>query len=275
MSFMTRMFRTSVATVLIAAFAHDASAQVGGSGTVNYIPKWTGTTTLGNSQLWTTMHMGFATATPNFAGYGGDSRVFTINSPGTFGLGVVELATDRVPSNGMEIGDVATSLLNNNVGSRRISRVLTLAAGSTSANRGGHLTFHTKQNGVSGFPVERMRITDAGNVGIGTTNPGSFKLAVEGKIGAREVQVTLTNPFPDYVFESEYRLLPLEALESHVRSQKHLPGIPTAAEVSRDGINVGAFQAQLLEKVEELTLYVIELNKSNDALEARLAALER
>src|SRR5512147_2002406 len=99
-----------------------------------------------------------------------------------------------------------------------------------------------------------MRITDAGSVCIGTTNPGSFKLAVEGKIGAREVQVTATNPFPDYVFESGYRLLPLEDLESHVRTQKHLPGVPTAAEVSREGINVGAFQTQLLEKVEELTL---------------------
>lgn len=324
----------TLAGLLIAVLAPAVSAQVTGSGTTNYIPKWTGATNLGNSQLFESMHMGFGTATPNFAGYGGDSRVLTINSPGgVIGLGVVELTTDRPVTNGMEIGDVASSIFNNNLGSRRLTRVLTIAAGNTAGNRGGHLAFYTKADAVSGFPAERMRITDQGNVGIGTsvpaskftvaglihstsggfkfpdgtvqttaggggasqwaasgsniyntnaggvaigtTNPGTFKLAVEGKIGAREVQVTSTSPFPDYVFEADYPLLPLDELESHVRTLKHLPGLPTAADVAREGINVGQLQTQLVEKIEELTLYVIDLQKANEALAARVASLEQ
>lgn len=334
MALNSRFVRAGLAGLMLVALTQAASAQVTGSGTVNYLPKWTGTTVLGNSQFFENMHVGIATATPNFAGYGGNSRVLTINSPGgTLGLGVVELTTDRAVTNGMEIGDVASSIYNNNIGSRRLTRVLTIAAGNTAGNRGGHLAFYTKADAVYGFPAERMRITDQGNIGvgtttpaskftvaglihstsggfkfpdgtvqttaggggssywaasgsniyntnagavaIGTTNPGSFKLAVEGKIGAREVQVTATSPFPDYVFEADYPLLPLDELESHVRTLKHLPGLPTAAEVARDGINVGALQTQLVEKIEELTLYVIDLQKANAALEARIASLEQ
>jgi hypothetical protein len=107
-----------------------------------------------------------------------------------------------------------------------------------------------------------------GNVGIGTVNTGSFKLAVEGKIGAREVQVTLANPFPDYVFASNYKLRSLFNLETYINQNKHLPGIPSAAEVEKNGgIELGQMNTKLLEKIEELTLYVIEINKKVERLE--------
>jgi hypothetical protein len=106
-----------------------------------------------------------------------------------------------------------------------------------------------------------------GAVCIGTTNPGSFHLAVNGKIGAREVNVTSQNPFPDYVFENTYNLRPLSQVESFIKENKHLPEIPSAKEVEASGINLGEMEALLLKKIEELTLYTIEINKKMEVLE--------
>lgn len=103
----------------------------------------------------------------------------------------------------------------------------------------------------------------SGNVGIGTTQPGSFKLAVEGKIGAREVVVTLSNPWPDYVFAPSFKLPSLLEVEHFIKVNSHLPGVPSANEIKQDGLPVGEMNAILLKKIEELTLYVIELEKKN------------
>lgn len=119
----------------------------------------------------------------------------------------------------------------------------------------------------------RLRITSDGNVGIGTLTPGDFKLAVEGKIGAREI-VVQTGSWADYVFSEEYRLPSLAEVEKHIRDKGHLPGIPTEQQVQENGVAVGEMQVKLLQKVEELTLYVIELQKQNDALKTRLEVLE-
>lgn len=110
-----------------------------------------------------------------------------------------------------------------------------------------------------------------GNVGIGTTNPGPYRLAVEGKIGAREIKVTLANPWADYVFNKNYKLKPLSELEQFIQKNKHLPGISSAKEVKENGgIDLGQMNLKLLEKVEELTLYVIELKKENDEIRKSL-----
>jgi hypothetical protein len=129
------------------------------------------------------------------------------------------------------------------------------------------------------FPGEgkptTLTLTPNGNVGIGTQYPGSFKLAVEGRIAAREVQVTLQNPFPDYVFDSKYKLRSLYNLENYINQNKHLPGIPSAAEVEKKGgIELGQLNTKLLEKVEELTLYIIEINKKVERLEKENQALK-
>jgi hypothetical protein len=130
--------------------------------------------------------------------------------------------------------------------------------------------------GEDGHPTVYVTGMNNGNVGIGTTNPGSFKLAVEGKIGAREVQVTLANPFPDYVFDSKYKLRDLASLESYINQNKHLPNVPSAAEVEKNGgIELGSMNAKLLEKVEELTLYIIEINKKVEKLEKENEALKK
>jgi Phage T4 tail fibre len=111
-----------------------------------------------------------------------------------------------------------------------------------------------------------MNINTTGNVGIGTSNPGTFKLAVEGKIGAREIQVTNTSPWPDYVFDKNYKLMSLSEIEEFVKRHAHLPGVPSKLEV-KEGVELGRMNAILLEKIEELTLHMVELNKKINKVE--------
>ena len=115
----------------------------------------------------------------------------------------------------------------------------------------------------------------SGQVGIGTTAVGTFKLAVEGKIGAREVVVTQATPWPDFVFKNDYKLKPLEQVEKQIKEHKHLENIPTEVEVRKNGVSVGEMQAKLLQKVEELTLYMIELQKDNQQLKRQMNELKR
>jgi len=106
-----------------------------------------------------------------------------------------------------------------------------------------------------------LQITN-GAVGINTINPGTtYKLAVEGKVGAREFVATNVSPWPDYVFAGNYKLMPVTELESYIKTNLHLPGIPDAGQVKKEGVSLGEMNAALLEKIEETILYVIEQQK--------------
>ncbi|CAI9675320.1 MULTISPECIES: hypothetical protein [Elizabethkingia] len=85
-------------------------------------------------------------------------------------------------------------------------------------------------------------------------------VAVTNKLEAKEIKVT-TTPTADFVFEDSYQLPDLESVEKHIKEKKHLPEIASAAEMQKDGVNIGDFQIKLLQKIEELTLYQIQLNK--------------
>jgi len=105
-----------------------------------------------------------------------------------------------------------------------------------------------------------LRINGDGNVGIGTTTPGE-KLTVKGKIHTEEVRVDLSVPAPDYVFADNYNLPTLESIEAFIKSEKHLPEIPSAKEMEENGVELGTMNMLLLKKIEELTLYQIEMMK--------------
>ncbi|HMP92361.1 MAG TPA: hypothetical protein PKD90_05785, partial [Phnomibacter sp.] len=141
--------------------------------------------------------------------------------------------------------------------------------------------------GRTGFyttsPNSRMHIvasTGALGVTIGNRNltPATgYMLSVGGKIICEELKVQLTNnnAWPDYVFEEKYNLPSIDAYEQQVRTQKHLPGIPSAADVqAQNGIELGEMQRKMLEKLEEMSLFIFELNKKNKQLEAEIEKLK-
>jgi hypothetical protein len=112
---------------------------------------------------------------------------------------------------------------------------------------------------------------NAGRIGIGTTSP-SEKLSVNGNIKAQKLIVT-QNGWSDYVFESSYRLKPLLQVEQFIKENKHLPDIPSAKDVADKGVDIGNSQALLLKKIEELTLYMIEIKKENMQMKQEIAHL--
>jgi hypothetical protein len=199
---------------------------------------------------------------------------FVINSSGNVGIG-------------MEWDDCLSKLDVNGMITVRGSNILNLS------NAGGAATITegsgTELRGDTNHPIQILNgallvnydATGAaygtsglfvnGNVGIGTTSP-TEKLAVNGRIRAKEVIVE--TGWSDYVFDSDYRLAPLSEIEQQIKAEKHLPGIPSAQEVAQGGVSLGDMQARLLQKVEELTLYTIQLQKENEALKARVTALE-
>ncbi|BFP40636.1 hypothetical protein FGF1_14810 [Flavobacteriaceae bacterium GF1] len=107
-----------------------------------------------------------------------------------------------------------------------------------------------------------------GNVGIGTANPGAYKLAVNGNIHAQEVKVDLVG-WPDYVLKEGYNLPGLEEVEQHIREKGHLINIPSAAKVKENGVHLGEMNKLLLEKIEELTLYTLQQEKRIKELEKK------
>lgn len=112
-------------------------------------------------------------------------------------------------------------------------------------------------NQTAGGPI--IIAQQNGNVGIGTTNPDQ-KFTVKGKIHAEEVIIDLAVP-ADYVFKPNYKLMPLPQVEQFVKKNSHLPEIPSASEITKNGLSIGEMQNKLLQKVEELTLYAIQQNK--------------
>jgi len=95
---------------------------------------------------------------------------------------------------------------------------------------------------------------------------------LNGKFEAKEIKVT-ESPTADFVFEEDYTLPTLQEVERHIKEKKHLPEIASAKEMEKKGVNVGEFQIQLLQKIEELTLYIIEQNKVNQKQSERLNQL--
>ena len=134
-----------------------------------------------------------------------------------------------------------------------------------------------------------------GNTGVGTYTPNAkfhvngatlmggnsdriatgYLLSVAGKAIATEFRVLAVASWPDYVFSKDYKLMPIEDVEKYIDTNKHLLNIPSAAEVEKDGIALGDMSKRLMEKIEELTLYIIDLNKKNNVLTKKVEFLEK
>ena len=120
-----------------------------------------------------------------------------------------------------------------------------------------------------------MIVKSDGSVGIGTLDTKGYKLAVNGTGIFTQVKVKQYGNWPDYVFHPGYRLSSLQELEQYIVLHGHLPGIPSAGEVKERGQDVGEMNQKLLQKIEELTLYIIELNKKVEAQQATISTLIR
>lgn len=123
---------------------------------------------------------------------------------------------------------------------------------------------------------DRMFVHPDGRVSIGIATPATgYMLSVNGKIISEEVRVELDVNWPDYVFKQDYKLPSLKQVESFIQKNSHLPGIPSAQQVKKEGIELGDMNKRLLEKIEELTLYLIQQNKMIETLENKVSVLEK
>jgi hypothetical protein len=127
-------------------------------------------------------------------------------------------------------------------------------------------TTHQLKIDASANPSANILLLPGANVGIGTTNP-SHKLSVAGTINSEEIIVE-ENVGADFVFEASYDLPTLQDIEAFIEQNQHLPGIAPASQMIEEGVKVGELQMQLLQKIEELTLYVIQLKKEIELLKA-------
>lgn len=134
---------------------------------------------------------------------------------------------------------------------------------------GRGLTFYE-----SGELAKSMDNATTRAISVNLNGTRNFQVMGNGKVYAREVEVSL-NTFPDYVFEQDYPLLSLDALRQYIGQNNHLPNIPSACEVEENGIGLGELGIKQLEKIEELTLYLLQLDERMKKLEAENATLKQ
>ncbi len=122
-------------------------------------------------------------------------------------------------------------------------------------------------DGAIGSSTKRLYINKANHFNIGTgLSPSGYTLSVEGKVIATDFTTLPVASWPDYVFADDYKLKPLSEVKKYINENKHLPNIPAASEIEKNGIQLGDMNKRLMEKVEELTLYIIDMQEQIDAL---------
>ncbi len=146
----------------------------------------------------------------------------------------------------------------------------------STTGRKGNLKFYTSNAGVLN---EQMRINNRGEVFIGTENAEirDFRLYVEDGILTEKIVVAIESEsvWPDYVFAPEYNLRPLTEVATFVEANSHLPEVPSAKQVAEEGVNLAEMNATLLQKVEELTLYLIDQNEQLQTQNTQLQAQQK
>lgn len=212
----------------------------------------------------------------------GDLRMIIKKSNGNVGIGTSN-PLDKLHVNGNLLMPTYTQVRlgteNNNTGHVRML-VSTPQHYNNFWDIKGNLYFRRNNNGSNQGAI--MGLQNDGTVTIGVwekynnsvTDTDGHKLMVNGGIMCEKIKVIEDVPNSDHVFESDYYLRPLEEVKSFVEENKHLPEIPSAKEFQENGYNIGEMDDVLLRKVEELTLYMIEMKEKVDHLEAENAELK-
>ncbi len=178
-----------------------------------------------------------------------------ISGAGTTGHGVYTSATGA----GTNYGTYASAS-----GGTSNYGIYALASGGTNSY-GIYAAGSGATNSWAGYFAGRTYFGD--QLLIGTTKAATgYKVSVKGKVICEELKVELSANWPDYVFGKNYQLRSLTEVEKYINENQHLPGLPAAAEIEKNGLAVGEMQTKLVEKVEELTLYVISLQKQIEEL---------
>ncbi|NHA06444.1 hypothetical protein G7092_21725 [Mucilaginibacter sp. HC2] len=215
----------------------------------------------------------------------------TIQSSGNVGIGTTTPAaklevygTALVAGNNANIdnrnGNLPLTFLEN-TGKMLIGWNRTQGAGETDfiSNQGGGsvggFAFYNHSN--TGTENQVMWLTGDGRlmIGLSTGNTGNNKLAVGGGIIAEAVTVKLQSAWPDYVFKKDYQLPSLQEVKTYIDQNQHLPEVPSEQQISKDGLNLGEMNKLLMKKVEELTLYMIEMKSENEEIKKELKKLKK
>ncbi|MCK6692963.1 MAG: hypothetical protein L6Q97_12760 [Thermoanaerobaculia bacterium] len=225
------------------------------NGTPNRVAKFTEPSKLGDSQLWDDgTNVGIATTTP--------AAKLDVNGSTRLG-GNTSVAGNLAVSGNTAVGNSLVVSNNANIGAA--------LAVNTTATVGTNLTVNNDATVGNDARVNGRLI-----VGNPPSTPGSHTVYVDGSIIATEVKVALQPSWPDYVFEANYPMPDLNEWEQFIQTNKHLPGVPSAATVAANGgIELGEMNRVLLEKVEELTLLLISQQKQLDTLKAELQDCQR
>jgi len=213
----------------------------------------------------------------------GSNELVRINSNGNAGIGVsnpaykLDLYT-AVPNDGMRLlynNSGYVLLQPNSLGQSSYNNI------TQSGDAGlvyGNANYSSTPSTSFGFIIapwasttSGLRLDQNGNVGIGTANTKGYQLAVNGSAIFTKAVVKLYPNWPDYVFKKEYHLPSLDSVAAYIQRHQHLPEMPSADSVAKDGLDLGSNQAALLKKIEELTLYLIQqehgMQKQNQELQ--------
>ncbi|HEY2580427.1 MAG TPA: hypothetical protein VGI43_01395 [Mucilaginibacter sp.] len=160
------------------------------------------------------------------------------------------------------------------------ARIITVAGNANSGDATGKMIMGTRRSfnktgaGVNWYYGNDLTIDGNGFIGINTTNTFGYQLAINGTAIATSMTVKAYANWPDYVFKKNYILPTLSSIKTYIDQNHHLPEIPSAQQIEKDGLNLGDMNKALLKKVEELTLYLIEKDKKEKEQDAKLKQLE-
>jgi len=179
------------------------------------------------------------------------------------------------PNNYAPQGQLTVYTKNNENGIVQVGgdgQIIAMRIGGSSAGIGTY-TPHIMRIIANG--IAAINIDPAGNIAMGLNDPlPGYKVSINGSVKAKELVIE-TIGWPDYVFEKDHSLLPLNDVAQFIQQHKHLPNIPSAAEIETNGLGVGEMQKKMMEKIEELTLYLIQQQKTIEELQENVAELKK